>query len=74
LFVDTGFNALYGNTMRNTPPFTIPSHRAIEAWLREEVVPVQQRVLRGAEKLISVEAAFGGLEARYRKRKAKRAR
>ena len=44
---------------------------AIETWLRDEVVPAQQRVLRGEEKLVPAEEVFGRLEARYRERKAK---
>ena len=45
---------------------------AVERWLREAVVPVFDRVVRGEEKLIDAQKVFSGLEARYRARKSKK--
>jgi hypothetical protein len=44
---------------------------AVDRWLREEVVPVFDRVVRGEEKLVDANEVFSGLEARYRARKSK---
>jgi putative addiction module CopG family antidote len=43
---------------------------AIDRWLREEVVPVFDRVVRGNEKLVDAKEVFSGLESRYRARKS----
>jgi antitoxin ParD1/3/4 len=45
----------------------------IDRWLREEVVPVFDRVVRGDEKLIDAQDVFSGLESRYRARQSKKA-
>jgi antitoxin ParD1/3/4 len=45
----------------------------IDRWLREEVVPVFDRVVRGDERLIDAQDVFSGLESRYRARQSKKA-
>ena len=44
---------------------------ALERRLREEVAPTYDGVMAGTEPLVSPEAAFGGVQARYRGRKDK---
>ena len=45
----------------------------VERWLRESVVPVFDRVMKGEEKLLDAAEVFSGLQSRYRARKSKKA-
>jgi putative addiction module CopG family antidote len=48
----------------------LQAHDAVvESWLREAVVPVFDRVVRGDEKLLEASEVFPDLAARYRARK-----
>jgi hypothetical protein len=42
---------------------------SVEEWLRDQVVPTYDRVMRGEEKLIPAAEVFAGAQARYRARK-----
>lgn len=45
---------------------------AVEHWLRDSVVPVFDRVMKGEERLLDTAKVFSGLESRYRARKSKK--
>jgi putative addiction module CopG family antidote len=46
---------------------------AVEHWLRDAVVPVFDRAMKGEEKLLDAAKVFSGLESRDRARKSKKA-